>query len=118
MDSGRTVNYSYDALYRLSSAVTTGSGSRGNPQSLNRYPYVHNDPINSVDPTGLRDHPYYFCPPGANMLVSSDCNPGGDFFGGNCAVNGIATSCGIVQSLLGAGAAVQCPDNVCSGVCV
>ncbi len=92
------------------------AGSPGNPQSLNRYPYVHNDPINSVDPGGLRGHPYYFCTPGANSQFSTSCNPGGDLFGGNCAVDGIATSCRIVQSLLGAGAAVQCPNNICEGV--
>jgi len=103
-----------NALARFSSPDPLSS-SRANPQSLNRYPYVHNDPINSVDPIGLRGHPYYFCTPSANSQFSTSCNPGGDLFGGNCAVDGIATSCGIVQSLLGAGAAVQCPDNVCSG---
>jgi len=92
------------------------SGSIGNPQSLNHYPYVHNDPINSVDPIGLRGHPYYFCTPGANSQFSTSCNPGGDLFGGNCAVDGIATSCGIVQSLLGAGAASACPNNICEGI--
>jgi RHS repeat-associated protein len=29
------------------------SGSTGNPQSLNRYAYVRNDPINKIDPSGL-----------------------------------------------------------------
>ncbi len=32
------------------------------------------------------------------------------------AVDGIATSCGIIQSIIGAGAAVQCPNNICSGI--
>ncbi len=104
-----------NALARFSSPDPL-SGSRANPQSLNRYPYVHNDPINSVDPIGLRGHPYYFCTPGANSQFSTSCNPGGDLFGGNCAVDGIATSCGIVQSLVGAGAAVQCPNNDCTGI--
>jgi RHS repeat-associated protein len=31
-----------------------GSASITDPQSLNRYSYTQNDPINSVDPTGLR----------------------------------------------------------------
>ena len=30
-------------------------GSIGNPQSFNRYGYVLNDPVNLVDPTGLKD---------------------------------------------------------------
>ena len=30
-----------------------GSYEYGNPQSLNRYAYVHNDPINKLDPDGL-----------------------------------------------------------------
>jgi RHS repeat-associated protein len=33
-------------------------GSKKNPQSLNRYAYVKNEPINKTDPLGL------FCPPG------------------------------------------------------
>src|SRR6266566_1495624 len=53
---------------------------------------------------------------GGNTLFTTDCNPGGDLFGGNCAVDGIATSCGIIQSIIGAGAAVQCPNNICSGI--
>jgi RHS repeat-associated protein len=33
-------------------------GSITNPQSLNRYAYVKNDPVNSIDPLGLDDKPY------------------------------------------------------------
>ncbi|MGH9725430.1 MAG: RHS repeat-associated core domain-containing protein, partial [Candidatus Acidiferrales bacterium] len=29
------------------------AGAAGNPQSLNRYAYVQNDPINSADPSGM-----------------------------------------------------------------
>lgn len=32
-----------------------GSYDLANPQSLNRYVYVHNDPVNFVDPTGLEE---------------------------------------------------------------
>ena len=35
------------------------SMSVGDPQSLNRYSYVQNDPINMVDPTGLESDPYF-----------------------------------------------------------
>src|SRR5947208_2002762 len=109
------MRYGVNRLGRFSSPDPF-SGSKGDPQSFNHYAYVHNDPVNSLDPMGLRDHPLYFCPLGGNTLFTTDCNPGGDLFGGHCAVDGIATSCGIIQSIIGAGAAVQCPNNICSGI--
>jgi len=47
------------------------AGSLGNPQSLNRYAYVFNDPINLFDPFGL-------CAPGADqcVTVTADANGG------------------------------------------
>jgi hypothetical protein len=33
----------------------TGSMSVGDPQSLNRYAYVSNDPVNRIDPSGLQE---------------------------------------------------------------
>ncbi len=49
-----------------------GSYNLGNPQSLNRYPYVQNDPVNFVDPSGLMP-----CQPGN---FSAECDGSG--FGG------------------------------------
>ena len=46
------------------------SGSTSDPQSLNRYPYSRNDPINLIDPTGML---YEVC-----QLISSDDNGGSD----------------------------------------
>jgi RHS repeat-associated protein len=43
--------YFASAQGRFSSADTFG-GSTGNPQSLNRYAYVNNNPLNFTDPTG------------------------------------------------------------------
>ncbi|HEU4596604.1 MAG TPA: S8 family serine peptidase [Pyrinomonadaceae bacterium] len=43
-----------------------GSYDLGNPQSLNRYAYVGNDPVNFVDPTGL----YQRCTTGSNGAVT------------------------------------------------
>lgn len=34
-----------------------GSMNTANPQSLNRYSYVQNDPVNRIDPSGLDDRP-------------------------------------------------------------
>jgi hypothetical protein len=42
----------YDALVGRFISADTYLGDIGNPQSLNRYAYVENDPVNHVDPTG------------------------------------------------------------------
>ncbi len=46
--------YYVSRLGRFSMVDPLGGGT-GDPQSLNRYAYVENDPINMVDPTGLSD---------------------------------------------------------------
>jgi RHS repeat-associated protein len=58
-----------------------GSYELGNPQSFNRYAYVNGDPVNFVDPTGLKQ-----CIPGD---ISPECDSsgfggwGGGYAGGN-----------------------------------
>jgi RHS repeat-associated protein len=42
----------YDALVGRFISADTYLGEIGNPQSLNRYGYVENDPVNAVDPDG------------------------------------------------------------------
>jgi RHS repeat-associated protein len=44
--------YHVNRLGRFSSPDQL-AGSAGNPQSLNKYAYVHNDPVNLVDPSGM-----------------------------------------------------------------
>jgi RHS repeat-associated protein len=62
------------------------------PQSLNKYSYNRNDPVNLLDPSG-------------NSPWSSE-------MGGSstvCTVDGIEVDCGLAASLLGSGAGVQIP---------
>jgi RHS repeat-associated protein len=42
----------YDPLVGRFISADTYLGEVGNPQSLNRYGYVENNPVNAVDPTG------------------------------------------------------------------
>jgi len=70
----------------------------GEPQSLNRYAYVQNDPSNAVDPSGRRCfHPFFF-----KELSWGDCGGAGS---GSCAIEGFAADCGLVGDLLRNGAA-------------
>jgi RHS repeat-associated protein len=48
---GRT----YDPTIRRFLSADPLVSNPGSPQSFNRYSYVHNDPINKVDPTGFTD---------------------------------------------------------------
>jgi RHS repeat-associated protein len=52
-----------------------GSYDMTNPQSLNRYSYVLNDPVNFVDPSGLQTCGVEFS--------YSECGGGGGFWGGS-----------------------------------
>ncbi len=102
-----------------------------NPQSLNRYAYVLNNPVNFTDPQGLQHHPL---PPPAEPACSAfglycwgDPDPNlvglGVFAGGggrggavSCTLDGLPIPCSDVQHLARAGAAVGCPNNDCRGV--
>jgi RHS repeat-associated protein len=72
------------------------AGSFESPQSLNRFSYVANDPVNVVDPSGMAGGRW-------------DCllNEHGDCFGGNygssCFVDGQSTGCGLAFAAMGLG---------------
>jgi len=79
-------------------------GSILNPQSLNRYAYVGNNPTNFADPLGL-----IRCP-AATMGCSID-----DVGGGGCSLDGVAASCGYVSLLANAGALAGVSSPLPSG---
>jgi RHS repeat-associated protein len=74
-----------------------------NPQSWNRYSYVTNNPMNYIDPLGLREDMPGQCP-----QVSIDGNPVYDDLGG-CAVGGW-----LVRAILSMDAGALCPDGNCN----
>jgi RHS repeat-associated protein len=99
--------------------------SLADPQSWNRYAYVRNSPLTSVDPFGLRcveaidgsdPRPYFGCGGGGFALRLSLMDAMGLFdgrYGGDCGLENVPAPCNMVQTLLAQGQAVQCPNNVC-----
>jgi RHS repeat-associated protein len=87
-------------------------GNVGNPQRLNRYSYVLNDPVNLTDPSGLdtrcdSDSTGVGVLPTCNMLVW-----GGDPSGFGCTLDGILISCGSMNRE----DAVACPTTNCTKI--
>jgi RHS repeat-associated protein len=79
-------------------------GDISNPQSLNRFPYVKNDPENLVDPMGMDSIPMQpLCPPNPKRGCRfSGSETGGG--GGSCSLDGVDTSCSTVVQMVQAGA--------------
>jgi RHS repeat-associated protein len=98
--------YHVNRLGRFSSPDLL-SGSIKNPQSLNRYTYVGGDGINATDPSGLL--------PSLEYEDNGRVYGGGGSSWGSCIVDFMITNCGFASSLMAGGAAVQCPNNMCSG---
>ena len=76
------------------------SGSTTDPQSLNHYAYVENDPGNSSDPSGTMM---------VNMAGYILGFGGADF---NCELDGTDASCSFVNSLIETGAAAPLPAGL------
>ena len=88
------------------------AGDINNPQSLNRYAYVMNNPKRFTDPLGLG-------PQGVDCVSHPNkASCGGDAIGsgmdGSCYLDGIQTSCSVVLGSIASGFGVQCPGP-CSG---
>ena len=76
------------------------AGDIGDPQSLNRYLYVLDDPINLTDPFGLQEG-------GRDREMDMDLS--NDW--GRCYLDGSSAPCGLVRRLLGSGVAFVRPSG-------
>jgi RHS repeat-associated protein len=96
------------------------AGDVMNPQSLNRYAYVLNNPVNLIDPLGLQDGGQQHDPcdrnpnspactgqPRFNDAISSDMS---------CRMDGVPINCTVIPRVLNAGLAAVCPNNDCTGL--
>jgi RHS repeat-associated protein len=107
---GYTPNRTYRANHGRWLSPDPLAGDISNPQSLNRYAYVLNNPATLTDPTGLG-----FCPM-ADTTTERGCpNGGGNDFGAYT-LDGMIVSNSIGQAVLAGGFGVQCPNNLCSGL--
>jgi RHS repeat-associated protein len=81
------------------------AGDIGNPQSLDRYAYVGNSPVNYTDPTGM------FRSPCASKGGMSFCDWGDN----NCIVDFASADCGgpLFNLEVENGDVAQCPNNSC-----
>src|SRR5579859_90043 len=90
-----------------------------NPQSWNRYAYVLNNPLNSIDPLGLcTEHSIGpACADPDRPLVAGGGGGGGftDSFTGGCYLNDAEVDCGFLGVVMGSpgGYTAQCPNNNC-----
>jgi RHS repeat-associated protein len=101
-------------------------GDITNPQSLNRYAYVLNNPTNLIDPLGLGlcdERPITFgCGAGRESIaiLGSWLGANGGSLGGTppsgCTVDFMPWPCDLSRQLVQGGLAANCPNNNCTGV--
>ena len=105
--------YNVNRLGRFSS-IDPLSGNISNPQSLNHYAYVANDPINMVDPLGLdpSSSGSDVCTVNPGLPVCNQATAiGGDPGDLNCTLDGISTNCGSINQQ----DAIACVFSGCKG---
>lgn len=76
------VNRYYDPLqgrFTQPDPIGIGAVNLGNPQTLNMYAYVANDPVNTVDPSGLLDDECKGLADGTNVSGGFVCSGGKSF---------------------------------------
>ncbi len=86
------------------------SGDTANPQSLNRYAYVIDDPTNLSDPSG-ECYMSGYTGPNCNGLPPYDAN-----FGSACTIDGVSASFSMAFHQLQNGSATLCPNGDCTGL--
>ncbi len=90
------------------------AGDITNPQSLNRYAYVMNNPTTLIDPSGLGSQDacamYFHLPPNQEHCPFNRVGALG------CTIDGINGDCGLARSLIASGAGVGCRDPNCNGL--
>jgi len=93
------------------------NGSLGDPQSLNLYGYVRNNPVNLADPSGAQTHVTF----PAIGCDESNSNGMCARYGSqsrsnmNCILDGVSASCNMTFGMILNGDAAICPHNNCLG---
>jgi RHS repeat-associated protein len=121
-ESGNDAAPAREFINRLGrfSVVDPMGGNSSNPQSLNRYAYAMNDPIDLLDPEGEYVCITYCGGGGPFGIWGGGGAPGEGWFdldasyAGGSSIDGGWAPSGFANGVAASGGAVQCPGNACS----